>query len=279
MKPAAFRRAVGWVMADYKFSLRRACRALGFARSSWHYRSQATPWTELVGRLRTLAASRPSSGYRMLYRLLRREGFVVNHKRIYRLYRAEALMVRQRHRKRVAAALRIPLAQPRGPRVQWAMDLVSDVTWGGRRFRILVVLDVFSRECLGLLVETSIGGTRVTRLLDELVAVHGKPEVLVTDNGPEFRGKALDEWGHRNGVKLHFIRPGKPVENAFVESFNGRLRSEHLNQNWFVDLDDARQRIEAWRVDYNEVRPHGALDGMTPREYAEANRGLASRAA
>jgi putative transposase len=280
VKPAALRRAVGWAKAEFNLSLRQACRAVGFARSSWHYTSRAKPWTELVERLKKLAAARPSCGYRLLHRLLKREGFVVNHKTVYRVYRLEALSVRQKHRKRVAAALRVPLSRPSAPNELWAMDFVSDVTWAGRRFRILVVIDVFSRECLGLLIDTSISGARVVRYLEELAAHRSvRPAIVVSDNGPEFRGKALDQWAAEHGVKLHFIQPGKPMQNGFVESFNGRLRSECLNQIWFTSLDDARSKIEAWRVDYNEVRPHGSLEGMTPKEYAEANPGLTSKAA
>ena len=159
------------------------------------------------------------------------------------------------------------------------MDFVQDVTWGGRRFKIFVAIDVFTRECLALVADTSIGGSRVARVLDELVATRSNPGVIMVDNGPEFSGKAMDAWAYQHGVKLHFIRPGKPIENAFVESFAGKLRGECLNQHWFVSIDDARAAIESWRIEFNEARPHSALDGMTPREYAEANRGLASRAA
>jgi putative transposase len=199
--------------------------------------------------------------------MLKREGVVANHKRIYRLYKLERLAVRTKKRKRIAARARTVLAAPMRPNERWSMDFVSDVTWSGRRFRIFAVVDDFTRETLALVVDTSIGGARVARVLEELVALRGAPVMIVCDNGPEFTSKALDAWAYQRGVKLHFIRPGKPVENAYVESFNGKLRNECLNENWFLDLRDARRIIEAWRVDYNEVRPHSSLDGMTPKEY------------
>jgi putative transposase len=279
VRPAAIRPAVGFVRAEFQMSTRRACRALGFARSSFFYRPKAVP-TDLVERLRALAAQYPRYGYRFLHDHLRREGFLVNHKRIYRLYRAEGLLLRRKKRKRIAAALRRPLPRPTRLNEIWAMDFVHDLIWEGRRFKILAIIDIFTRECLALVVDTSIGGARVAQVLAELVAERGSaPLAIMVDNGPEFAGKVLDRWAYQAGVKLQFIRPGKPIENAFVESFNGKLRGECLNQHWFIDLAHARQVIEAWRIEFNEVRPHSSLDGMTPKEYAEANRGLTSRAA
>jgi putative transposase len=274
VKPAAYRQAVGFVMTEFALSLRRACGALGFPRSSWHYASKREPPAELIEKLRALASKRPRWGYRMLHLMLKRDGVIANHKRIYRLYKEEGLAVRTKKRKRIAARARTVLAAPTRPNERWSMDFVSDVTWSGRRFRIFAVVDDFTRETLALVVDTSLGGARVARVLDELVALRGAPVMIVCDNGPEFTSKALDAWAYQRGVKLHFIRPGKPVENAYVESFNGKLRNECLNENWFLNLDDARRIIEAWRVDYNEVRPHSSLDGMTPKEYAEANQGL-----
>jgi putative transposase len=159
------------------------------------------------------------------------------------------------------------------------MDFVSDVTAQGRRFRILTVVDEFTRECLALVVDTSLGGARVARELDAIAAERGYPTMTLSDNGPEFTGKALDAWAYQRGVKLQFIRPGKPVENGYVESFNGKLRNECLNQHWFIDLLDARRLIEEWKIDFNEVRPHRSLDGMTPKEYAASNPGLTSTTA
>lgn len=282
VKPAVFRRAVGFVQAEFKVSQRRACRILGFARSSLTYESCRKVPTALLDRLKALAAKRPRFGYRRLHILLRREGHLVNHKRIYRLYRAEDLAVRRKHRKRMAAVVRTVLPPPARPNERWSMDFVSDVTVTSRRYRVFVVVDDFTREALALLVDTSIGGARCARLLDELVAARGKPLTLVSDNGPEFTSKAMDAWAYRTSVKLHFIRPGKPVENAYVESFNGKFRDECLNVHWFNDVLDAREKIELWRQDYNEERPHSSLGGATPIEYArlcKTNPGLTQRVA
>ena len=279
VRPAAYRAAVGLVMKEFDMSLRRACRALGFPRSSWHYQSQRPVPVELIEKLHALASKRPSWGYRMLHAMLRRAGHAVNHKRVYRLYRQEGLTVRRRKHKHRVAMARTVLPAPARPNERWSMDFVSDATWGGRRFRVFVVVDDFTREVLALVVDTSLGGARVARELDAIAATRGLPEMIVMDNGPEFTSKALDGWAYQRGVKLHFIRPGKPVENAFVESFNGKLRNECLNQHWFIDLAEARRVVGEWRVDFNEVRPHSSLDGMTPKEYAEAHLGLTSRVA
>lgn len=237
VKPAALRQAAGFLMAEFKMSARRACRTLGLPRSSWLYRPTRAAPTALVAKLRELADKRPKAGYRMLWQILRRTT-VVNHKRVYRLYREEGLAVRRRKRKRQTASVRTLLPPATRPNERWAMDFVHDITWQGRRFRVLVVLDEFTREVLALLVDTSIGGARVVRVLEELAETRGLPEVIITDNGPEFTGKALDAWSYQRGVKLHFIRPGKPVENAYCESFNGKLRGECLNIHWFTDLAD-----------------------------------------
>jgi putative transposase len=270
VKPAILRRAVEYLQTKYHMSERRACRALGFGRSSCQYRSRRCEPAELVATLHELAAERPRFGYRRLCVLLRRRGHAVNHKRVYRLYRAAGLAVRRRRRKRVAAGLRRPLVVPTRPNERWSMDFVSDAFDGGRGFRILNVVDDFTRECLAAEVDTSLPGLRVARVLDEIAERRGAyPASIVVDNGPEFTGRDLDAWAYRRGVELRFIRPGKPVENAFVESFNGRLRDECLNQHWFVSLRDARERIRDWRIDYNTERPHSALGNLPPAQYAE----------
>lgn len=275
VRPAARRRAAGFVIEQFKLSARRACRLLGLPRSSWLYAPRRVAPTEIVKQMRTLAEAQPKWGYRMLWQVLRRTNHV-NHKRIYRLYREEGLAVRRRKRKRIAARLRVALPPPTAPNQRWSMDFVHDVTWHGRKFRVLVVIDECTRESLALVVDTSLGGARVARVLDELVQARGAPQVIVCDNGPEFTGRALDAWAYSKGVKLHFIRPGKPNENAYCESFNGKLRGECLEAHWFTDLADARMKIEAWREIYNGVRPHSSLDGMSPFEYAcKFNRGLA----
>jgi putative transposase len=199
--------------------------------------------------------------------LLRREGFGVNLKRIYRLYTQEGLTVRRRKRRR-----RVPRGVPRlgvPTRIneRWSLDFVLDVLDDGRRFRLLTVVDDFTRACLAIDVDTSIGGRRVAEVLQRLIDPRGKPAMLITDNGPEFISRALDAWAYAHGIDLHFIEPGKPNQNAYVESINGRLRDECLNEHWFLSLPHARRTIEDWRVDYNLNRPHSSLGNLTPEEF------------
>lgn len=266
--PAIRRLVVGHVMKVHTASERRVCRALTVSRTSIRYCSTRTEPTKLIATMRELAQERPRAGYRGIYRLLRRRGHKVNHKRVYRLYRREGLSVRTKRRRRFAASPRIVLPTATHPNQCWAMDFVSDHLASGRRFRILTVVDQFSRRCPGTLLDTSIPGRRVARFLDELAAqCGGYPALITVDNGPEFISNALDQWASEHGVKLVFSRPGKPVDNAFIESFNGRFRDECLNANWFYSFSDAKNVIETWIKDYNEERPHSALGGLTPIEY------------
>jgi putative transposase len=206
--------------------------------------------------------------------LLKREGWTVNHKRVYRIYRAEGLLVRRRKRKRIGKVERPALATPTGLNQRWSMDFISDALSTGRKFRSLNIVDDYNRECLATEVDTSLTGMRVVRVLERLREERGLPQTLVLDNGPEFAGRALDVWAYGQSVKLHFIAPGKPVQNAFIESFNGKMRDECLNEHWFVSLGEARQIIEDWRRDYNEVRPHTALANRTPREFSGSGASL-----
>jgi len=221
-------------------------------------------------RIRELAAVRVSYGYRRLHVLLRREGWKVNHKLVYRIYREEGLEVRTKKRRKRASALRVVLPAATRPNERWSMDFVSDSLHDGRRFRVLTLVDHFSRVSPAIEVGSSITGKRVVAVLERLAKAHGLPRVITTDNGTEFTSRAVDEWAHRSGVKLDFIRPGKPIENAYIESFNGRLRQECLNQSWFSSLEDAKIKIEAWRTDYNEHRPHTSLGNQTP-EHSSRN--------
>ncbi len=214
-----------------------------------------------------LAAERPRFGYQRLHVLLRREGFPVNHKRTYRVYREERLQVRRKRRKRVSTAPREPKPVPERPHQRWSMDFMSDSLMDGRAIRLLNVVDDCSRVCVAIEVAQSISGEYVGRVLDRAAARYGWPEEIVVDNGPEFTSKALDQWAWQRGIRLRFIQPGKPVQNAFVESFNGKCREERLNENWLTSLDDARRVIAAWRADYNAIRPHRSLGGLTPCEY------------
>ena len=267
--PVVRRAAVAWLGTELHLSERRACRVVGMARSSARYASTRVVDEALRERLRTHAAQRPRFGYRRLHVLLQRDGHTLNHKKLYRLYRAEGLMVRRRRRKRLAGMPRVPLPCPTRPLERWSLDFVSDTLASGRSFRMLTIVDVVSKLCPAIIVDTALPSTRITRELDTLAATLGLPTALTTDNGPEFTSREFDAWAHRRGVHHDFIRPGKPMENAFVESFNGKLRDECLNEEWFLDLDDAKRKIEVWRVDYNETRPHSTLDQRTPTEFAE----------
>lgn len=218
-----------------------------------------------------IAQQRPRFGQPRLHIMLRREGWKINHKRTERLYRQENLSLRTKKRRRKRSGLRIVLPLAKRANESWSMDFVSDALGNGRRFRALTIVDQFSRECPWIEVDHSLPGLRVARVLDRLAKDRGLPKTITVDNGPEFAGKDLDQWAYKRGVRLHFIQPGRPVQNAFIESFNGRLRDECLNQNFFATLEDARLKIEVWRRDYNEDRPHTALGDMTPRQFAEAH--------
>jgi putative transposase len=265
--PAAQREAVRALRTAFTLSERRACRLIGIARSSRRYETRRDQATGLRERLRALAEQRRRFGYRRLTIPLRREGLRVNHKRVYRLYREEGLAVRRRRRKRIVrpAAARLPL--PTRLNQRWAMDFIEDRLATGRKFRAFNVMDAFSRRGLASEVDTSLPGRRVVQVLDRLAGQRGRPEELVLDNGPEFIGRALDQWASTHGVRLHFITPGKPVQNAHIESFHGRFRDECLNESWFLTVMDARRIIEAWRQDYNTLRPHSALGYRTPEEF------------
>jgi len=258
------------VKAAYKTSMRRACELAQAHRSTMYYRSCKKDRGELRVRLRDLAAVRVRYGYRRLHVLLRREGWKVNHKLVYRIYTEEGLAVRTKKRKKRVSALRVVLPPAHAPNERWSMDYVSDSLHDGRRFRALTLVDHFTRESPAIEVGNSIPGSRVVAVLERLARTHGLPKVITTDNGTEFTSRTVDEWAHRNGVKLDFIRSGKPVENAYIESFNGRLRQECLDENWFVSLEDAKIKIEAWRKDYNEHRPHSSLGNETPRGFSES---------
>jgi putative transposase len=263
------RSVVTHLTATFRVSARRACRVMALACSSWYYHARRPLRTELRARLAALAAERPRWGYKRLHVLLQREGHRCNHKLIYRLYGEAGLTVRRRSRKRVAVP-RQTLAVPAGSTERWSMDFVTDALADGRKFRSLTIVDDFTRECPAIEVDTSLTGPRVIRVLERLAATRGLPGGIVCDNGPEFAGHALDAWAHQRGLKLLFIEPGKPVQNAYAESFNGRLRDECLNQHWFVSLGDAQRTIESWRQDYNAVRPHGSLANRTPAAFAAA---------
>jgi putative transposase len=267
--PAARRRAAGHLVETHAISERRACRVIKLHRSVARYESQSTRNdAALKARMQELAQQYPRYGYLMLHQFLAQEGLVVNRKRTYRVYTELGLQVRTKRRKKLTRP-RIPMLVPTRPNERWSVDFMSDQLANGRRFRILNLVDDFSRKCVGQIVDTSISGQRLARYLDQLAEKGPLPKVLVCDNGSELTSKAMFFWSQENGTKLHFIQPGKPMQNAFVESFNGTFRDTCLNEHWFKDLHDARQIISAWRVHYNHVRPHSSLGYVPPEKYAQ----------
>ena len=255
-----------FLCGSFQVSERRACKLLEFPRSVYYYRSRADPQTELRLRLKDLAAARVRYGYERLHTLLVREGWQINLKRVYRLYREEGLSLRLKTKKKRISERRVPLSRPSAPDECWSMDFVADRLADGRPFRMLTLVDNFSRVSPAIECDFSLNGQRVVAVLERFKET-GLPQTIKVDNGSEFISKVLDAWAHRHDVKLEFSRPGKPTDNAFIESFNGRLRQECLNQNWFTSLAEARQTVEAWRRDYNEYRPHSSLDQKTPSEF------------
>lgn len=267
------RECVRFLQVGFRVSERRACRIIGMRRSSYRIRCRARDQSALRQRIREIAAVRVRYGYRRIHTLLRREGWPVNVKRVYRLYRLEGLSLRLKARKKRVSAPRAVPTPPQTPNEQWSMDFMSDSLYDGRRFRVLTLVDNMSRESPAIAVDSGFSGQRVVAILNRLAGARGLPKSIQVDNGPEFTSKALDEWAHRHGVKLVFSRPGTPTDNPYIEAFNGRLRAECLDQHWFASLEEARQIIEAWRIDYNEVRPHTALGNQTPLAFAAARSG------
>ena len=250
-------------------SERRACSLVGISRLTYRYRGRDKTDGPIRERMRALAHRWPRFGYRRLGIMLEREKMGANHKRIYRLYTEEGLKVRRKRKKLRSQVRTAPMLVPTRVNERWSMDFMNDCLSTGRRFRTLNIVDDLTRVSPAIEVDTSIPGARVVKVLERLEVTHGLPETLVVDNGPEFTGRALDAWANRRGVKLHFIDPGKPVQNAYVESFNGKFRDECLDLHWFTDLADAKTKIESWRVEYNRIRPHSSLDDQTPEAFAE----------
>lgn len=256
------------MIGQYEMSQRHACGVVQWHRSSCRYQAKPDGNDDLRDILKALATARPRWGQERLHVLVRRQGYLVNHKRTERLYRELGLSLRLRRRSKRASTVRVPAALPVGPNQRWSMDFVSDQLVTGQRLKCLTVVDDFTRESLGILVARSISGQLVADFFEHLAAIRSLPEVIVCDNGPEFTCVSLDQWADRHHIKLSFIQPGKPQQNAFTESFNGKLRVECLNEQLFYNLADAQTKIEAWRIDYNENRPHRSLNQLTPAEYA-----------
>lgn len=269
VRPAARREAAQYVRQAHEMSGRRACRVVVLSRSTYQYRPKPDRNEEIRKRLRELAEKRPRWGQKRLHVMLRREGLLINHKRTERLYRELKLSLRLKKRKKRASGLRIVRPAPVRPNQQWSMDFVWDQLAGGRRLKGFTLGDDFSRENLGLKAALSFGGRRVVAVLDRLREEGRMPEAIICDNGPEFTSRALDEWAYQHGVKIDFIDPGKPTQNPFIESFNGKFRDECLNEEIFFDLTDAQKKFDAYRRHYNTERPHSSLENKTPGEFAK----------
>lgn len=268
MKPVRRRELVNYLMISYKVSQLRSCRILCFSRSTHRYKNKADRRNEIRIRLKELASSRPSYGYRRLWILLRREGWLVNHKLVYRLYKEEGLGLRKkRPKRRVMAARREILPGPITTDQCWSMDFVHDQLYSGQPIKFLVIVDNFSRESLAIRAGINIKGVDVVEILDALLKQRGTPKSIRVDNGTEFTSIILDQWAYWNKVVLDFSRPGKPTDNAFIESFNSRFRQEFLNEHWFLSVSDAQERAETWRLDYNCERPHSSLGNISPKEF------------
>lgn len=269
MRPSQRRELVPELMQRFGCSQRQALRVVRMSASTYLYASRRKDESVLKLRIKEITDTRVHYGYRRVHVMLRREGHMDNVKRVYRLYREEGLSLRlKRPRRNKAAQRRQPKQLAHAINQIWSMDFVADALFDGRKLRMLTVVDLFSRECLAIDVGQSLKGEDVARVLTAITEARGLPCTIKSDNGSEFISKVMDKWAYERGVELDFSRPGKPTDNANVESFNGRLRQECLNATWFMSLDDARGKIEAWRRYYNESRPHSALDWATPAEFA-----------
>ena len=257
-------------MSKYEMSQRRACRLVSVDPKTVR-RMKPPDNPQIRERMREIASERRRFGYRRIGQMLEREGINMNHKKLRRLYKEEGLAVKRRRGRKRATGIRAPIDASTKPNERWSLDFLSDVFEPGRRFRILGVIDDCTRECLGLIADTSLSGARVARELDKLIRLYGQPQTIVSDNGAELTSRAILDWQNRTSVDWHYIAPGKPTQNAFIESFNGRLRDELLNERIFQSLADARRHLSLWRYDYNNIRPHSALNGQSP---ATARRAL-----
>lgn len=268
VKPAGKKQVVSQLIEHHRISERLACSLAGLSRTAYRYRARSKDDLELRARMKALAVEYPRYGYLLLHGLLKGEGLVINKKRTYRVYTEERLQVRTKKRKKLQRP-RLPMEVPLKVNERWSMDFVSDQLSNGRRFRVLNIVDDFSREMLGQLISVSITGRQVARFLDELKELRRLPRSIVCDNGTEFTSKAMFFWSKESRVRLGFIQPGKPTQNAFIESLNGKFRNECLNQHWFRSLDEAKWEIDKWRKHYNNVRPHSSLGYLPPVVFAQ----------
>ena len=267
--PDAKRKAVVHLIDKHGVSQRRACNALNVDRSTVRYRSKRADDSDLREEIKLVAKERRRFGYRRIQVMLERKGIFMNYKKLRRIYTEEKLQVRRRGGRKRALGTRKPMVLPDGPNQRWSLDFVNDAFTDGRRFRILTVIDDFTRENLALLADTSLSGLRVSRELDRIIAERGQPATIVSDNGTEFTSMAILQWVQNTGIDWHYIAPGKPQQNGFIESFNGKLRDECLNETLFSSLAEAKETLKEWKDDYNQQRPHSALGNLTPLEFAE----------
>lgn len=256
-----------YIIQSFGLSQRRASVLINLSRNTVRYKPKPDNAAEIRKRIKELAEQRKRFGYRRLHIFLKREGLVINHKRTERIYREEKLALRIRRRKKLASQARIEIAKAERANELWAMDFLHDVLYNRRKLRFLPIIDTYTKECFRIEVDTSICGKRICTVLSQIAAVRELPSRIVVDNGPEFISNALDAWAYERGVKLHFIRPGKPVDNAYMESFNGKFRDECLNLHWFMSIGHARDISEDYRIDYNNERPHSSLGDLTPSEF------------
>lgn len=269
MTPDAKRKAVSYLCDTHEVSQRRACAALSVDRSTVRYQSKRVDDVKQRDAIKRIAKERRRFGYRRILVMLEREKIFMNHKKLRRIYREEGLQVRKRGGRKRALGTRKPMVVPEAANQRWSLDFVSDALTDGRRFRIFAVVDDHTRECLSLVADTSLSGLRVTRELDRIIENRGRPQTIVSDNGTEFTSIAVLEWVQKTGVEWHYIAPGKPQQNAFIESFNGKLRDECLNETLFSTLAEASKILEIWKEDYNSERPHSALGNIPPSEFAK----------
>lgn len=266
--PQARKTSTKWLIENYDFSQRKACMLVGVQRSTARYQSKKPDESALVEKIKSIAYEKKRFGYRRIYLLLRKEKIQINHKKVFRIYKACGLKVLKRGGRKRALGVRGLAFRATRPNQNWSLDFVHDALSDGRKIRLLTIIDEFTRECLQIAVDTSLNGRRVSKELERLIEQRGKPERIKSDNGTEFTSNAVLRWCTDNNICWHYIQPGKPYQNGNIESFNGKLRDECLNENWFLGLQEAQRIVEKWREDYNFSRPHSALQGRTPREMA-----------
>jgi putative transposase len=266
--PQAKKSCSKWLIKKYHLSERRACMLVGIHRSTVRYQSKKPDESDLVEKNKSIAYEKKRYGYRRIHMILRREKMLVNHKKVFRIYKTYGLKILKRRGRKKALGTRGKAVRAIFPNQKWSLDFVHDALSDGRRIRLLTIVDEFTRECLQIVVDTSLNGRRIRKELEHLIEQRGKPEMIKSDNGTEFTSNVILRWCADNGVNWHYIQPGKPYQNGTIESFNGKLRDECLNEHWFLELREAQQIIEKWREDYNTSRPHSALQGRTPKEVA-----------